>query len=62
MSAFSKMVSRVGRQYRRLWQEGNSRIENKVKWLKKKFIGEERRQGNLETREEWLVSLSVGAA
>ena len=46
-----------------MWAEGDSWVEKKVEWLEKKILGEERRgDKELESREEWLIKMTVEAA
>ena len=43
MSQFKKLVSRVGRLYRKIWSTGVQKVQEKVKWLEHKILGIESR-------------------
>ena len=62
MSQFKKLVSRVGRLYRKIWSTGVQKVQEKVKWLEYKILGIESRGTSAESRSQWISRLSIGAA
>ena len=62
VSQFKKLVSRVGRLYRRVWSTGVQKVQEKVKWLEYRILGIESRGASAESRSQWISRLSIGAA
>ena len=62
VSQFKKLVSRVGRLYRRVWSTGVQKVQEKVKWLEYRILGIESRGTSAELRSQWISRLSMGAA